>query len=159
MYMKKMIETIKNFFSENEWKYNFDENNNVFVSGINMGNVIGNIKMYILMEETSYTVYMILNNIAEEKNYSEVSEFLHRANCGLKNGNFEIDYRDGEIRYKTFVNFANTDISKEVIEESLFIGATMIQQYGKGLLKVMLGEGNPEKCIEECEKGDRDEEI
>ena len=154
--MEKMIESIKDLFSENEWKYSFHEKDKVFVSGVNMGNVIGNVRMLVFMEETAYTVYMILNSKAEEKNYSAVSEFLHRANYGLKDGNFEIDYSDGEIRYKTFVNFANTSMSKDVVEESMFIGAVMIEKYGKGLLKVMLGQGIPEKCIEECEEGEEE---
>lgn len=154
--MEKMIESIKKFFAENEWKYSFHEKDKVFVSGVNMGNVIGDIRMLVFMEETAYTVYMILNSKAEEKNYSAVSEFLHRANYGLKDGNFEIDYRDGEIRYKTFVNFANTSVSMDVVGESMFVGAVMIEKYGKGLLKVMLGEGIPEKCIEECEEGEEE---
>ena len=49
-----------------------------------------------------------------------------------------MDYRDGEIRYKSFVNFKNIDVSQEVIEESIIVGAAMIDRYGKGLLKLML---------------------
>ena len=77
---------------------------------------------------------------------------------GIEFISFEIDYRDGEIRYKTFVNFANTNVSMDVVGESIFVGAVMVEKYGKGLLKVMLGEGIPEKCIEECEESDGGEE-
>lgn len=73
--MEKMIESIKKFFAENEWKYSFHKKDKVFVSGVNMGNVIGDVRMLVFMEETAYTVYMILNSKAEEKNYSAVSEF------------------------------------------------------------------------------------
>lgn len=105
-----------------------------------MGNVLGNVRMFILLEENSYNVYMILNSKSEGSNYPLIAEFLHRANYGLKDGNFEMDYRDGEIRYKSFVNFKNIDVSQEVIEESIIVGAAMIDRYGKGLLKLMLGE-------------------
>ena len=149
--MKKVIETIKSLFEKNEWKYQFDEEDNVFRAGINMGNIVGSVKMYIFLEKNSYSVYMVLNSKAEEKYYDTVGAFLHRANYGLKNGNFEMDYRDGEIRYKVYVYFKNIDISEDIVEESIFVGVAMIERYGKGLLKIMLGEGTPEKCIEECE--------
>ena len=85
-----------------------------------------------------------------------VSEFLHRANYGLNDGNFEMDYKDGEIRYKSFVNFRNIDVSQEVVEDSIIVGAAMIDRYGKGLLKLMLGDGTAEECIEYCESPEKE---
>jgi len=63
-----------------------------------------------------------------------------------------MDYRDGEIRYKSFVNFANIDLSEEIVRESIIVGAVMLDTYGKGILKLLLGDGSPEECIEYCEK-------
>ena len=149
--MKKIIDEIKTFFKNNNWKYEYNKEDNIFISGLDMGNVLGNVRMFILLEENSYNVYMILNSKSEGSNYPLIAEFLHRANYGLKDGNFEMDYRDGEIRYKSFVNFKNIDVSQEVIEESIIVGAAMIASYGKGLLKLMLGEGTVTECIEYCE--------
>lgn len=157
--MKKVIEAIKFFFEKNEWKYQYNEEKKIFVSGINMDNVLGNVSMYISLEENSYNVYMILNSKAEEEYYVAVGEFLHRANYGLKNGNFEMDYRDGEVRYKSFVNFENIVISEEIVKDSIFVGIAMLDTYGKGLLKIMLGESTPKECIEECEKIEKDETL
>lgn len=95
----------------------------------------------------------------KKKYYAEIAEFLHRANSGLKNGNFEMDYDDGEIRFKAFVNFENTDISKEVIRDSVIVGPAMINKYGIELLKVMIGAGSPEESILEAETLPEDEEI
>ena len=64
--------------------------------------------------EDRYLVYAILNNRAQKGKISAVSEFLHRANSGLINGNFELDYVTGEIRYKSFVN-AKEDVYKRQI--------------------------------------------
>lgn len=154
--MKNVIEKIKSFLEKNEWKYQFDEEDNLFVFGLNMENVLGTLKIYLPIKRDNYTVYIILNSKVEEKYYNLAGEFLHRANYGLKNGNFEMDFRDGEVRYKAFVNLKNIDISEEIVEESILVGAAMINRYGKGLLKVMLGEGKPKECIEECEKDDDD---
>lgn len=153
--MKKVIDTIKSFFENNDWKYNFNDEDKVFSSGIDMGNILGNVKMIILLEDNFYNVYMVMNSKVEEKYFPVVAEFLHRANYGLKDGNFEMDYRDGEIRYKSFVNFKNIDVSEEVVGESIIVGAAMIDRYGKGLLKLMLGDGSPKECIEFCESEEK----
>lgn len=156
--MNKVIKMFKDFFKKNDWKYELKDES-VFITAINMGNVLGIVRMIIKLRETSYSVFLVLNSKTEEKYYPYVAEFLHRANYGLKNGNFEMDYSDGEITYKTFVNFSNTDVSEEVLEDSIYVGIAMIYKYGNGLLKIMLGEGTPEACIEECEKSEEDESI
>ena len=154
--MKKVIDVIKTFFEKNDWKYKYNEEDKVFVSGIDMGNILGNVRMFIFVEENHYKVYMVLNSKVEERYYPVVSEFLHRANYGLNDGNFEMDYKDGEIRYKSFVNFRNIDVSQEVVEDSIIVGAAMIDRYGKGLLKLMLGDGTAEECIEYCESPEKE---
>lgn len=154
--MKKVIDVIKTFFEKNDWKYKYNEEDKVFVSGIDMGNILGNVRMFIFVEENHYNVYMVLNSKVEERYYPVVSEFLHRANYGLNDGNFEMDYKDGKIRYKSFVNFRNIDVSQEVVEDSIIVGAAMIDRYGKGLLKLMLGDGTAEECIEYCESPEKE---
>lgn len=149
--MKKYIELIENIFKEMEWKYDYREDNNVFISGVNSNEMMGNLKMFIFMEENSCNVYWVFGHNVEKSYLPTVSEFLHRANFGLKDGNFEMDYDDGEIKYKTFVNFLNSDVSKEVLQRTMFIGVQMFKQYAKGLLKVMLGDEKVKECIEMCE--------
>ena len=41
-----------------------------------------------------------------------VSEYVTRANYGLRIGNFELDYGDGEVRYKSSLNFEGQDLSR-----------------------------------------------
>lgn len=149
--MKNVINLIKKLFKEIDWKYDFYEEDNVFATGIDMGNVLGNIKVFIFLEEDGYNVYLLMNTKVEKEKYAAVAEFLHRANYGLRAGNFEMDYRDGEVRYKTYVDFKNININEEIVVRSIFVGADMINRYGKGLMKVMLGLETAEKCVEECE--------
>lgn len=99
-----------------------------------------------------------LQATAEEKCYSKISEYLHRANYGLRNGNFEFNYGSGEIRYKIFVDFENRELSKDVVARSIFMPIFMFDRYGRGLIKLMLNEGNPEELIEDAEKDHPEEE-
>ena len=155
--MENTIQLFKQFFNENEWEYSYDEEKNVFVTGVNMNNALGNIHIIIRMRQTSYTVYAILNSNAEETNISLVAEYLHRANYGLLNGNFELDYEDGEVRYKTHVNFEDTTVSEEILNDSILLPIFMFEKYGMNLLKIMLGDNSPQKLIEEIENNNKNE--
>lgn len=149
--MEKVINQIKAFFDEGSWKYKYYEDKKAFKTIVSMGNSLGDLKIYILLKKDSYITYAILNNKASQKSFADVSEFINRANYGLLNGNFELDYSDGEVRYKSFVDFTKASISKEIIFNSIAIPIFMIDQYGEDLLKVMLGEETPEEGIKNAE--------
>lgn len=149
--MENIIQLLHDFFKNGDWKYSYDEEKNIFTSGINMNSALGNLNIIVRVRETSYTVYTILNSTAEKDTLNFVAEYLHRANYGLINGNFELDFDDGEVRYKTFVNFKDTAVSNEIIQDSVLLPIFMFEKYGKNLMKVMLGSNDPKQLIEEIE--------
>lgn len=149
--MDKIIELIKKFFDNQDWNYTYDEEKKVFISGINMGNILGNVRLSIIVIDNHYSVYTIFNNMADKNSIANVAEYLHRANYGLRNGNFELDFNDGEVRYKVHVNCDGIDVSEQIIFESIFVGVSMIEKYGIYLLKLMLGIGNPQEYIDDIE--------
>lgn len=151
--VKKLIDS---FFEEIEWKYKYDEEKSSYAFGVDMGNVIGNLKFVLILREHHYKVYAILNSKVEPDHIIKVAEYLHRANYGMNNGNFEIDYRDGEVRYKTYIDFQGVELSKGFIKESIFVPLIMFERYGKNLIKLMLGDGIPEDLIKDSEKEDDD---
>lgn len=151
--MEKIEQLIKDFFKAVDWKYNFTDNERKrFTAGLRMGGVLGAIRIVIIIFDKSYIVYGVLNSTAEKDKYASVAEFITRANYGMQNGNFEMDYRDGEIRYKTFVKFEKSNISESVVAESILVPVFMIEKYGKSLIKVMLGEVSAEDGIAEAEE-------
>jgi hypothetical protein len=83
-----------------------------------------------------------------------MAEFITRANYGLLNGNFEMDFRDGEIRYKTFVNCDETDPGTQTIKDSIYIPAAMFNRYGEGIVSVLFGIKDPEQAVKDCESDD-----
>lgn len=88
---------------------------------------------------------------ADKDSYSNVVEYITRANYGLLVGNFEFDYSDGEVRYRAFMS-AKADVPDlRDIERSVDIGMFMLERYGNGLVKNMMGYGSPEQDIKEAE--------
>ena len=45
-----------------------------------------------------------------------MAEFLTRANYGIMIGNFEMDFNDGEVRYKGALEYADGDVTIMMID-------------------------------------------
>lgn len=155
MTKERVIERIRHFFDEGKWKYKCDEKQPIFRTKVKMNGPIGKLSVAILVKDKYYLVYAIFGTTAEEDQRQRVGEYLHRANMGLINGNFEFDFEDGEIRYKTYVNFQGMELSDEVIRDSILIPIAMCDLYGKSLIRLMLGESDPKILIDQIEEEKR----
>ena len=94
---------------------------------------------------------------AEENDRPKVGEFLHRANYGLMIGNFDFDYRDGEISYRIPIFCGRDEFAPptyEQIDFAVIIGLMMISKYGNSLIKVIFGLAEPEDAVEAAELDD-----
>ncbi|WP_017303712.1 YbjN domain-containing protein [Spirulina subsalsa] len=96
-------------------------------------------------------IYSICPNKVSVDRFEGVQEFLTRANFGLKFGNFEFDYRDGEVRFKTSVQFAGEVDPAAMIEECLSINVITFERYLGGLLQVMFTDISAEEAIAKIE--------
>ncbi|MCR4706590.1 MAG: YbjN domain-containing protein [Clostridiales bacterium] len=75
------------------------------------------------------------------------AEFMMRANYGLKLGAFELDFRDGEVRFKSTLSSVAGVPSPQDVARILSMPVIMMERYGEGLVKCMMGLGDPEEEI------------
>lgn len=144
--MNKLKQSIQSELDNMKLKYEYNDGG-FFVFSMNMDNSTGSLKVIIQLLEERFLVYAFLSNRASKARLSAVSEFLHRANFGLINGNFELNYSTGEVRYKTFVNAKEINVSAAIIRDSISVPIMMFSKYGDGLLNVMTSKNNPESII------------
>ena len=82
-----------------------------------------------------------------------MAEFLCRANYGVFNGNFEMDYDDGEIRYKSYVDCPGGMVpSEDQIGDSILVGINMQQIYLPGIKDVLFNGTHPKDALDKLQK-------
>ena len=152
-YSYVIADAIREFLDNDDWHYKFDDEHGVFTAGIAVHSKIQNVQMNIQVGESDFTCYFKLPLAATKEVRRKVVEYITRANYGLKNGNFELDYNDGEIRYKTFAPVLEDDAapSEELIRFSIFVGVAMVSRYGDGLAEVIFDIKDPLEAILEAE--------
>ena len=150
IYSKDIANAINTFLKEDDWHFSFDEQRGVFKFGLSLKSKIKKVNYLIHVKEDEYIVYAISPIGADEddeKMMAAMAEFVCRANYGLKNGNFELDMRDGEIRFKCFMDCEDIMPSTEVIRNSIHCPAAMFKQYGDGIIDISVGNAISKKAV------------
>jgi hypothetical protein len=93
----------------------------------------------------------------------QIAEFLTRANYGLLLGNFEMDFNDGEVRYKTSIVAGDNELDFPVIKRMVYSNLSTIDDYFPAIMKVIYGGISAKEAIreikEEGEEGEEGEEA
>lgn len=81
-----------------------------------------------------------------------IAEFLTRANYGMVIGNFEMDFSDGEIRYKTSVDLAGgSPLTMLLIKPLVYTNVLMMDKYLPGVMEVLYADVSAEQAIRKIE--------
>lgn len=156
-YSPEIAKAINTFLTEDDWKFEFDSERGMFHFKVGLKSGIKSANYIINVNRDRYTVYAYSSigpDKGDQKTMQRTAEFLTRANYGLAFGNFELDMDDGEIRYKVCTACDDGPVSEETIRYSIYVPGTMLDRYGKGLLKVLYSDISPKDACEQCEEDD-----
>lgn len=84
-----------------------------------------------------FAFYSVLSVNAPPERRPEVAEFIMRANYGLVLGNFEMDLRDGEVRYKTSVGAGDEEMTAGLVGPAVYANVVTMDRYLPGLMQVI----------------------
>ena len=140
-YSREIAGAIDNFLVEDDWNFSFNEENGIFRLGVGLKGKIKNLSYIVSVGDDGYNVYAtspIGADGADSSMMAAIAEFVCRANYGLRNGNFELDFNDGP--------------TKAIIEDSMHCPALMFQRYASGIIDVIFSGTSAKDAIEKCEK-------
>ena len=145
MHMERIEEVLKSY------NLNYSVDGNIAKFNMDLKSRIGKVLNLVVAEENAIQCFAACPINAKPEDYANVVEFITRANYGLKLGKFEFDYRDGEVRYQACLPSNEGIPSLKHIGRIAFIPFMMLDKYGDGLAKNLMGLGEPEKDIAKIE--------
>ena len=145
---------LKTGFDKNKWTYEEIEGKNTLMSkGYPLDCKLKCFDLICNCIDDSFTSNAYLRLSADEDCRLKVAEYITRVNYGLRYGCFEMDFRDGEIRYRHTVDCADmTSLPERSFLQCVYLPANMFNRYGNGLVAVMHGVKSPEDAIKETEE-------
>lgn len=149
--MTGLFSTLIDYMEEEEWKYEILEGETII--RFHFKGRAGRLLCYGEVDEEKYWLifysYMPVNSPPDKM--ADVAEFLSRANRGMRIGNFELDFDDGEVRYKTSLDVEGGELTPKMVDNLLRANLTTIDRYFAGLMELIYGEKSPLEIIKRIE--------
>ena len=148
---EKMVSAVKECLDLNGWRYTFDPEERVIQFDRGIRGQIKRVWYKIKFQDHDFNVYCtapVSADDEDEEQLRQMMEFVCRANYGMRDGNFELDVNDGEIRFKTYVNCDGIEPSQEIVEKSIQIPAAMFTRYSKGIISIIFKDMSAQEAID-----------
>ena len=135
-----MLEKIINFISKKKWRFTSVEDESrivIAIKGIN-----GTFQCFAdAREEEEQFIFLSICsvNVPDDRKLL-MCELLTRLNYGLFLGNFEMDYEDGEVRYKTSICCNSSELTDNILEHIIMINIVMMDTALTGIMKLIYGD-------------------
>ncbi len=150
--MGRLLDTAWRFFEEDDWAFEPLENGSALRCGFEGDS--GSFTCYAQEheEKEQFVFYSVAPFQAPEAMRSAVAEYLTRANYGLAIGNFEMDYADGEVSFKTSMDAEGVEFTEAMVKNLVYANVLTTDRYLPGLMRVIYGGIKPEEAIREVEQ-------
>ncbi len=89
-------------------------------------------------------------NAGPEKR-AALADFFTRANYGMVIGNFELDMKDGEMRYKVSIDVEGIELTNTFLKNLTYTAVVTLDRYLPGIMKVLYSDIDPAEAVGEIE--------
>ncbi len=136
-YTESIAKKIEAYLKEQDWSFTFDSLGGMFSVEAELTCALGAALVIYQVTEDGFLCYTTIMDDAPAEMRPVVGEYLHRANYGLPNGNFEFDYDDGSIHFKTWFDCPDGLPTEKQLADSISIGLSVLDHYGNGLYELL----------------------
>ncbi len=148
----KAFELLGTFLNDDGWYPTRIEGKYLYKMGFTGDN--GDLRCYaqVRVDQEQFIFYAIAPVKVPEAKRAAMAEFIARANYGLYIGNFAMDFSDGEVRYKSSLDFEGVELSVPLITHAVYPAVNTMDEYLPGIMKIIATDESPEAIIAEIEK-------
>jgi hypothetical protein len=135
--MGKIFDAVKLFFEGEKWPFVQLGDQTILQLGFESETNEWNCYARIIEEDDQFVFYSLCPEKVPQARLTPVAEYITRANYNLVMGNFEMDFDDGEVRFKTSVDVEGSQIDAGLIRNVVYANVFIMDRYLPGLLTVI----------------------
>lgn len=144
--LKELQQKVKNYFRNEEIGYEEVEEN-IFRCIIGLYGKIPKVNYWLFVDDENARSCHLLPVYVKEKYRAEVAKLLLMLNTHMKRGLFDIDFKDGEVKYKYCVTATELNMNTEMVMHRLYnIGADVTDDCSDFILSVAYGMKSAEEA-------------
>lgn len=153
-YSPEICACITRFLESDNWKYVLDEKREVIKSGMGIEGKMKRVDILFDLRDDKYLLYFTCPLSVDEAERPQMRELMNRINYDLMFGGFEMDERDGEVRFRYSVDCDGVLPTQAIVKHSLYRSALTMNKYGDAIIKVLMGFATAEEAYLEANKND-----
>lgn len=149
---QQIFNALIEFFEEDEWDFQWMEGASVLSMGFSGRN--GKWQCFAQAREAQqqFVFYSVLPiNVPEDKRH-KLAELITRINYGMVIGNFEMDFDDGEVRYKTSVDVEGAELTPPMIRQLVYANIIITDRYLPAIMRAIYSDVTPKQAIAEADE-------
>ncbi len=150
--MGNILDTAIAFFQEDSWPFQQLEGQPILQIGFQGDNGQGSCYAMAREEQAQFVFYSVCATKAPEARRPALAEFMTRANFGLIVGNFELDWNDGEVRYKTSLDVEGDRLTPALVKQLAYANVVTMDRYLPGIMRVIYGDVSPAQALAEIDE-------
>lgn len=144
--MKSAIESFTEFFDKQGWSYSQANDRPVIHTGFTGDNGRWNCVAIAGPQNEHLLFLSLLPCRATPARKVACAELLTRINFGLTHGCFEMDFEDGEVRFRTSVPLTG-DVPPELVEHLVFSNLCTVDRFFGAIMKVLYADAAPKTVL------------
>jgi hypothetical protein len=139
------------FFTNDDWTFTKIQGQPILQMGYQGEN--GQFICYARANENpqQFAFYSIFPMLAPEERKLAIAEFITRANYGMVIGNFEFNFSNGEILYKTSIDVEGDRLTATLIKRLVYTNIAIADQYLPSIQAIIDGK-SPTDAIQAIEQ-------
>ena len=149
--MGRIFDVVETFLKEDGWPFTQLEGQSIAKTSFQGKKGEFNCFVQAREEAEHVVIYAVLPVVVAEERREEVSRFITRANYGMMVGNFELDFSDGEVRYKTSADLEDVDEFRILLRNLVYANVLTMDKYLPGLMRVIFGGAEALEAVQEIE--------
>ncbi len=134
-----ILSTAVEFFKEEDWEFEkVEHQSKTILRAFFQGK---NDRLVCLLEVKEKLQQLIFYSISSikipEENRKDICEFLMRVNHFLTIGNFDLDFNDGEIRFRTSIDVEGSQIDTALVKNIVYTNVLTMDKYLSGVISLI----------------------
>ncbi len=149
--MSAILDKVVDFFEQDAWPFTRVEEWSAIRTGFK-----GESGEWICFararkEEAQCLFYSVCPANVPEERRPAMAELLTRINYGLLIGNFEMDFADGEVRYKTSIDVEGDRLSVALVKNMVYANVLTMDWYLPAVMSVIYSDTSPSQAVARVE--------
>ena len=144
-----LLPTVITALDDRDWTYTLNEELSLVTFGVSGDHAAYHCALFV--DDETRLVTMIAQSALRIPHEERVPacELLMRANHGLMFGGFDIDFSDGEVRYKVSIDVEGGALGVPAVHSMITVALDMYELWYPPLMKVVYGGVTPEDAVAE----------